>query len=71
MRSPNSFNNGRSSRNALPYEAADVLPVDEHARVGAQRVADAEHDGVEQGAALRVERRRPFNVGPAEAGPTF
>ena len=42
--------------------AADVLAVDEHARIGAQRVADAEHDGVEKRAALRIERRRRFDA---------
>ena len=66
MRSPNSLSSGRSSRNALPYCAADVLAVDEHARIGAQRVADAEHDRVEEGAALRIERRRGLDA-PAEA----
>ena len=37
--------------------AADVLAVDEHARIGAQRIADAEHHGFEEGAALLVERQ--------------
>ena len=32
---------------------ADVLAVDEDARIGAQRVADAEHHGLEERAALR------------------
>ena len=35
--------------------AADVLAVDEDARVGAQRVADAQHDGIEERVSLRVE----------------
>ena len=67
MRSPNSFSSGRSSRNALPYVAADVLAVDEHARVGAQRVADAEHHRFEERPALGVERPGPCSTtGSAE-----
>src|SRR5207237_10503538 len=37
--------------------AAHVLAVDEHARIRAQGVADAHHDAVEEGAALRVAWR--------------
>ena len=33
--------------------AADVLAIDEHARIGAQRVADAEHHRLEKRPALR------------------
>src|SRR5438093_1545689 len=36
--------------------AADVLAVHEHPRIAAKRVADAEHHGLEEGPAFRVER---------------
>ena len=42
--------------------AADVLAVYEHPRIAAKRVANAEHHGLEEGPAFRVERWSVFNV---------
>jgi len=52
----------------VPVTPAHVLAVDEHAGVGAQCVADAEHHRVEERAAFRVERRRLLNVEPTARG---
>ena len=52
MRSPNSFEQRPQQQERVAVLAADVLAVDEDARIGAQRVADAEHH--------RFEERRPF-----------
>ncbi len=41
----------------IAVRAADVFADDEHRRVGTQRVADAEHHRLEQGAARAIERR--------------
>ena len=57
MRSPNSFEQRTQQQERVAVLAADVLAVDEHARVGAQRVAHAEHHRLEERAALRVERQ--------------
>ena len=40
--------------------SADVFAVDEHARIGPQRIADAEHHRFEEGVALLVERQSGF-----------
>ena len=42
--------------------AADVLAVDEHARIGPQRVADAQHHRFEKCAAVLVERQSRFEA---------
>jgi hypothetical protein len=41
---------------------ADVFAVHEYARIGAQRIADAEHDAFEERLALRVERWGRFDL---------
>ncbi len=41
----------------VAVRAADVLAVDEYARIGAQRITDAEHHGFEKRFAFRIERR--------------
>ena len=51
IRSPNSFEQRAQQQERVAVVPADVFAVDEHARVGAQRVADAEHDRVEERAA--------------------
>src|ERR1044071_8158561 len=57
------FQERRQKEEGVAVLAADVLAVDEDARIAPQRVADAEHDGFEEGIAFRVERRRVFDLG--------
>jgi hypothetical protein len=41
----------------VPVLAADIFAVDEHARIAAERVADAEHHRLEKGPPTAIERR--------------
>ena len=46
--------------------SADVFAVHEHARIGAQRIADAEHHAFEKRPALRVDGRRRLDLSTSD-----
>ena len=65
MRSPNSFEQRPQQQERAAVVAADVLAVDEHARIGTQRIADAGSHRFEKGRPLPVERQAGIELAGA------
>ena len=56
MRSPNSVEQRPEQQERVAVLAADVLAKDEDARIGPQRISDAERDGFEKRLPFAIER---------------